>query len=251
MIHSAPNEASVALPSSNGLVLFFAISLGALFVPSAAVVPLFVLAAGLVFSLSAGLSGFLIIGRALLAVAPIAMFLVLVWIGIIGRAPDTNLFYRPGNSASAWHVVGAIVARLFLFALFTFAVVRAGAALQPSFVAGLSLPKAFKVILLAAASIADLMRHGSQRAHTALIVANVISPRMSLRNLKYGWLLVRTTWVAAVGMAAERLDTKWSYEDLPAAAPMRRIGPSLRWGDLLWIGVALTELVATVATRGQ
>ncbi len=251
MIDSTSNESSVGGLSSNGLVLFLVISLGALFVPTTAVVPVFVLAVGLAFSLSPGSSGFLVIWRALLTVLPLAVFLVLVWIGIIGRAPDTTLFYYPRNAASAWHVVAAIVARLFLFALLTFGVVKAGAELRPSFVAGLTLPKALKVILLASASMTDLMQHGSRRAHTALIVANVITPRMSLRNLRYGWLLVRSTWVAAVGMAAERLDTKWAYEDLPAAAPVACTHPSLRLGDLLWVCMALAALVATVATRGR
>lgn len=141
MIHSTSNKASFVSLSSNGLVIFLLICLGALFVPSPAVVPVYVLAVALAFSLSAGPSGFLVIGRALLTVVPIAVFLVLIWIGFIGRAPDATLFYRPGNSASAWQGVAAIVVRLFLFALLTFAAVEAGAALRPSFVAGLTLPK--------------------------------------------------------------------------------------------------------------
>jgi hypothetical protein len=234
--------------SSNGLVLFFVTSLTALFVPSTAVVPVFVLALGLAFALSAGRPGLRALLSALLSVIPLVLFLAVVWIGIVGHAPDATLFYRPDALASAWDAVAAISVRLFLLALFTFSAVQVGSKQRLSFVVGLALPRPAKVILLAAASFADVMTQGSRRAHTALVAANVLTPRISTRNFRHGWLLLRTTWVAAVGIAAERLDTKWAYENLPNDAPIQRpINAGLTWRDLAWLAAAVGALIATAA----
>lgn len=235
--------------SSNGLVLFFGLSVGTLFIPSSAAVQPFSFGLALAFALLATTDGLTVVRRAAVSVVPLAIFLTLVWVVIVGRAPDATLLYRPDASVSAWQAVAALTSRLFLLAVFTLGTVRAGAAVRPGFVLGLAAPRSWKVVLLSAASLAEVMRQGAQRAHTALVVANILTPWMSLRNLRHGWLLFRTTWVAAIGIAMERLDTKWAYENLPDSAPLdrgARLAVTRR--DIAWVGAALLAMLATAAT---
>lgn len=236
--------------SSNGVVLFALVAIGGVFFPSAAVVPAFELALGIVFALSRGAGGLAALRRAVLTSAPVIAFLAIVWIGVVGRAPDATIFFRPVAPGNAWTGVAAVGARLFLVALFAFSAVETGARMRPSFLGGLAVPRAWKVVLLATASLADVMRQGSQRAHTALVAANVLTGRPSLRNVLCGWVLLRTTWVAALGIADERLDTKWLHEELPEKAPLdgrRRMNKS----DFGWLFAALASFFATAAVRGR
>jgi hypothetical protein len=235
--------------SANGVALFALLAIASVLFPSAAVVPGFALALAILFVTSRGAGGLVALKRAILISAPVAAFLAIVWIGVVGRAPDATIFYRPAGPVGAWTGVAAVGARLFLVALFTFAAVETGARIRPSFLGGLAVPRPFKIVLLAAASLADVMRQGSQRAHTALVAANVLTGRPSLRNLSSGWLLLRTTWVAALGIADERLSSKWLHEDLPEAAPLGGRRP-LTGRDLAWLAAALASFAAAAAVRG-
>jgi hypothetical protein len=236
--------------SSNGAVLFALVAIASVLLPSAAVMPGFALALGIVFALSRGAGGLLALRRAILTSTPVIAFLAIVWIGVVGRAPDATVFYRPAGPVNAWTGVAAVGTRLFLVALFAFAAVETGTRIRPSFLGGLAAPRAFKVVLLATASLADVMRQGSQRAHTALVAANVLTGRPSLRNALGGWVLLRTTWVAALGIAEERLNTKWLHEDLPERAPLDG-GRRLNKSDFGWLVAAIASFVATAAFAGH
>ncbi len=233
--------------SSNGLVLFLVIAVASLFVPSRSVVPILVLALGSAFTLALGRRGVVVARRALLSVAPLAIFLTLVWVVIVGRAPEV-VFFRSTRPASPWLSVAAITSRLFLLALLTFGVIEAGSRIRPPFVFGLALPREARIVLLATTSLVGAMRLGAERAHTALVSANILTGRRSWRNLAHGWLLVRTTWVAAVGIAVERLDTKWKCEDLPnAAAAALPPARGLNARDVIWTSLAGLCLCGAVA----
>lgn len=234
--------------SSNGLVLFLVVAVVSVFTPSPSVVPVLGLALASAFTLALGRRGVVVARRAILSVAPLAIFLTLVWVVIVGRAPQV-IFFRSTHPSSSWQSVAAITSRLFLLALLTFGVIEAGSRVRPLFVFGLALPREAKVLLLATTSLVGAMRLGAERAHTALVAANILTGRRSWRNLAHGWLLVRTTWVAAVGIAVERLDTKWTCEDLPGATAValpRVEGLNLR--DMLWLSLAGLCLYGSVAT---
>jgi hypothetical protein len=229
--------------SANGLVVFVVIYALALLVPSSEVVPIAPSVLGLALTLALGRRAPRVILRALLSVLPVAVLLMLLWVGLIGHAPDEMPFYRPMATPSPLSAVIAITSRLFLLAWITLAVSQVAALLRPSFISALALPVDVKASLLAATSLVGVMRQGAIRAHTALVAANVLTGRASLRNLGAGWILLRTTWVAVVGIVAEQLDGKWRYEKLPASAVegsgRRRLGT---WGDVAWISAALIVL---------
>jgi hypothetical protein len=233
--------------SSNGLVLFFALSVITIFIPSAQTVPVYGLILGLLFSLSMGWAGIQALKSAVISVVPLFVLLIIVWGGIVSRVPDASIFFSTGKPISVWIAVSSISIRLFLLALFTFAVVKIGAKGNNTFINGLSIPLSWKVILLAAISLADILKQGSQRAHTALVTANILTAKLSFRNISHGWLLLRTTWVAAIGITSERLDTKWAYEDLPSSA-LERSGEKrvFTWIDIFWIMAAITVIIATI-----
>jgi hypothetical protein len=233
--------------TSNGLALFVALSLVTLFVPTDRVVPPFVFLVVLTFTILLGRRALSVLRRAAMSVGSLVVLLAAVWVGIVGHAPERMLFFRPNGPVTAWTAVLATGSRLLTLSLLSFSATAAASRLRPDFVSGLAVPRSLKAVLLSTLSFADVLREGSRRAHTALVAANIVSPRMSLRNLRHGWLLLRTVWVAAVGIASERLDTKWLFEDLPHAAVQTDVTPvSLSRADLFWLSGALIALVLSV-----
>jgi hypothetical protein len=233
--------------TSNGLVLYFVLGLVALGVSREGMIPWVPLLLGFALALSNGVASRRILVRAVVVTMPLVGWLAVIWVWAAARTPDLLLIYRPTSGETAWWAVAAVGIRLFALALLTLAAAGIASRLEPSFALRLSAPRSVKTMILAAASFALAMREGLGRAHTALIAANVVSSRRSLLNFRSGWILFRTTWVAALGVAMERLDSKWELEGLPESAPLQEFThPRLSLADAWWLTASSGLIVARI-----
>jgi len=186
-------------------------------------------------------------------VLPLAAFMGLVWVGLIGRAPHEIAVGLPGSRAAAALFVAITCLRLFVMA---FAVQAAflhfsgWTALR--FVRALSAPLVVKKLLVLTLSLIETILHAIDRARTALISAGIITRQASLRNLRNGWILVQTVWLTVVTIAIGRTRDKWPIENtlarldgtLAEAAP-RLFGTA----DLVWTALAAAGLILAVGLR--
>jgi hypothetical protein len=179
-------------------------------------------------------------------VAPLAAFLVVVWVGVVGRSPAEMAAGLAGTRTAAFAYVLTICLRLFLIALAVQLVVMRFAHLTPlQFVRSLWAPLVAKKLLILTLSWIDTILHAIDRSRTALVTAAIIGPRMSLRNLTHGWLLVQTVWLSVVTIALGRLRDKWPAENTVARLDQVLAAPAaaLARGDVLWLGAALVASV--------
>jgi len=175
-------------------------------------------------------------------VAPLAAFMTIVWVGVVGRSPDEIAAGLPGTRAAAlWHVA-IISSRLFVVALVIRAVVLGFGHITPlDFISRLKVPLTLKKLIVLTLSWIDTILHAVDRSRTALITAGVIAPRLSLRNAANGWILVQTVWLSVITIAIGRARDKWPAEntlsrlDRSLDAPAR--GLTLR--DGAWITAAV------------
>ena len=181
-------------------------------------------------------------------VAPLAAFLVLVWVGVVGRSPDEMAAGLAGTRTAAFAYVLTVCLRLFLIALVVQLVVLRFAHLTPlQFVRALWAPLVAKKLLILTLSWIDTLLHAVDRSRTALVTAAIIAPRLSVRNLANGWILVQTVWLSVITIALGRLRDKWPAEDTVArldgvlAAPARPLARV----DWLWIAAGVAAIVAT------
>jgi hypothetical protein len=106
------------------------------------------------------------------------------------------------------------------------------------FIASLSIPATAKRLLALTLSLVETLRHAVDRARTALIAANVISRRMSLRNVLNAWVLIQTVWLSAITVVIGRMRDKW-----PIEATLGRLDdlfrrtrpPGFGRGDAVWL----------------
>lgn len=227
--------------TANGLAIYYLAGLAALVASRASVVPWAAAAIALVLAAPSPARLLKTIIRALSISLPLVGWLAFIWLWVAPSKPHTLLLYRPAPSDPTWVLVVALGMRFFVFALLTLAAVERGNRIRPSFLLRLAIPRTPKVLLLTASSLAQAFADGVRRAHTALVAAGVVTSRRSERNLFHGWLLIRTSWVAALGVATERSDTKWRFEDLPDAVPLERLArPTFVSRDILWSVPAIT-----------
>lgn len=186
--------------------------------------------------------------RSTVIVLPLAGFMAIVWIGIVGRAPAEIAAGLPGSRPAATAYVGFVLARLFLIAVAVQLVILRFAGTTPlSFVRRLTLPLGAKRLLVLTLSLADTLVHAVDRARTAAIAAGVITRRPSLRNLTHAWVLVQTVWLTAVTIALGRMRDKWPVErtlTLLDGVLQRDGAASLGGIDAVWIAAALAGLAA-------
>ena len=117
-------------------------------------------------------------------VAPLAAFMALVWIGIVGRAPAEIAAGEAGSRAAAAAYVAVVCMRLFIIAFAVQAAFLHFAGWTPlAFVRALAAPPVVKKLLVLTLSLIETMLHAIDRARTALIAAGIITRRMSWRNL--------------------------------------------------------------------
>jgi hypothetical protein len=180
-------------------------------------------------------------------VAPLAAFMALVWVGLVGRSPGEIAAGVPGTRTAALAYVAMISTRLFLVALMIQLVVLRFAHTTPlRFVRALRAPIVLKKLLVLTLSWIDTMLHAVDRSRTALITAGIIAPRVSAKNLTNGWILVQTVWLSVITIAIGRLRDKWPAENTIARLDEALHAPpqSLTARDLAWAAAALAALVA-------
>jgi hypothetical protein len=207
-----------------------------------------VLAIALVFAASSGrrIVSALIWSAAI--VAPLAAFMGLVWVGIVGRAPAEITAGAEGSRAAAAAYVATISLRLFDIAFLIQATFLRFSGVTPlQFVRRLSAPALAKKLIVLTLSLIETILHAIDRARTALIAAGLITRRPSLTNLRNGWLLVQTVWLTVVTIAIGRTRDKWPTEDtlalidgtLADATPRGLTVTDFAWGALALAGLAL------------
>ena len=179
-------------------------------------------------------------------VLPLAAFMALVWIGVVGRAPAEIAAGVEGSRAAAAAYVAVVCARLFVIAFAIQAIYLHFAGFTPlTFVRALAAPPTPKKLLALTLSLIGTILHAIDRARTALIAGGIITRRASWRNLRNGWILVQTVWLTVVAIAIGRTRDKWPVEGTLSRLDRALAAPT-RWtaADLAWGAAALACLIA-------
>ena len=177
--------------------------------------------------------------RSIALVFPLALFMLIVWVGVVGRSPAEIAAGVDGSRTAASLHVAIVCARLFLI-VFTIQMITAHFALTTplAFVGALRIPLTFKRLLVLTLSLVETFRHAIDRAHTALIACGLLTRRRSIRNLTNGWVLMQTVWLTTITIVVGRLRDKWPIEntlgqlDHALAQDGRR---ALSGGDVAWL----------------
>lgn len=181
-------------------------------------------------------------------VAPLAVFLGIVWVGVVGRSPDEIAAGIGGTRTAALAHVAVVCTRLFVVALALQLIVLRFAHLTPlQFICAVRAPPVFKKLLALTLSWIDTILHAVDRSRTALITAGLIAPRLSLKNAANGFILVQTVWLSLITIAVGRLRDKWPAENTLARLDEALQAPPqpLAWADGVWISLAVAA--ATLA----
>lgn len=179
-------------------------------------------------------------------VAPLAVFMALVWIGVVGRSPAEIAAGVPGSRLAAFAHVAVICVRLFVIALtIQLLVLRFSHVTPLQFIRATRLPLVFKKLLVLTLSFIDTILNAVERARTALITAGVIAPRLSLQNAANGWILIQTVWLSVITIAIGRARDKWPAENTLARLEDALHAPPQGFGrsDITWIAAAAAALV--------
>jgi hypothetical protein len=185
-------------------------------------------------------------------VLPLAAFMALVWIGIVGRAPHEIAAGAQGSRAAAAAYVTVVCARLFVIAFAVQALFLHFAGWTPlGFVRAVTAPALVKKLLVLTLSLIETILHAVDRARTALIAGGIVTRRFSLRNLRHGWILVQTVWLTVVVIAIGRTRDKWPIEGTLARldSALALSAPRLTTADIAWGAAGLACLVAAVGLR--
>jgi hypothetical protein len=197
-----------------------------------------------------GSGAFAALRRAVILMVPLALFMLVVWVGVVGRAPADIAASQPGSRLSALVYVGVVSTRLFLIvAVVQIAAMRFSELTPLQFIRLLRAPIAFKRLGVLTLSLVETLLQAVDRAHTALIASGVITRRLSARNLVYGWVLVQTVWLTAITSVTGRMRDKWPVEQtLKLLDPLLAEGETatLEGRDLAWIVSAAIVAVGTV-----
>ena len=186
-------------------------------------------------------------------VLPLAAFMGLVWIGLIGRAPHEIAAGVEGSRAAATLFVAITCLRLFIIAFAVQAAFLHFSGWTPlRFVRSLAAPLVVKKLLVLTLSLIETIRQAIDRARTALISAGIITRQASWRNLRNGWILVQTVWLTVVTIAIGRTRDKWPVEDTLARldVTLAAHAPKL-FGitDLAWTALAVVGLIVAAGLR--
>jgi hypothetical protein len=180
--------------------------------------------------------------RAVLVMAPLAAFMLAIWVGIVGRSPAEIAAGVEGSRLSALAYVAVVAARLFLIVFLVQAVVMRFDDRTPlTFVRALNVPAAAKRLVILTLSLIETLRNSVDRSHTALVAAGIVTRGLSLRNIGSGWILVQTVWLTAITTVTARMRDKWPTENTLAL-----LGPALDGAekklsarDVTWTMLAL------------
>jgi hypothetical protein len=212
-----------------------------------------ILALTLIFALGSGRRIVRALSFAAAIVLPLAIFMGLVWIGIVGRAPSEIAANLEGSRAAAAAYVAIICLRLFTIACAIQAAFLHFADWTPlRFVAGLTTPAIVKKLLVLTLSLIDTILQAVDRARTALIAAGIITRKPSWRNLRHGWILVQTVWLTVITIALGRTRDKWPIEDTLTRldrALAQGAAPRLGAADLGWLAPAVACVALALGMR--
>src|SRR3954469_17652959 len=198
----------------NGAVIFVLLIIAAALIARDPVSLILVLAVTLIFALGSRRRIFGALAWSAGIVLPLAAFMGLVWIGIVGRAPAEIAANLEGSRTAAAAYVAVICLRLFIIAFAIQASFLHFAGWTPlRFVGGLTAPALAKKLLVLTLSLIETILQAVDRARTALIAAGIITCKPSWRNLRHGWILVQTVWLTVVTIAIGRTRDKWPIED--------------------------------------
>jgi hypothetical protein len=180
-------------------------------------------------------------------VAPLALFLVIVWVGVMGRSPGEMAAGLAGTRTAALAYVLTLCLRLFLIAFVTqLLVLRFAHATPLQFIRRVAAPLVVKKVIVLTLSWIDTILQAVDRARTALITSGIIAPRLSVRNAANGWILVQTVWLSVITIALGRLRDKWPAENTVARLDQVLQAPAqpLARADWLWLAAATAAVVA-------
>jgi hypothetical protein len=181
-------------------------------------------------------------------VAPLVLFLSIVWIGVVGRSPAEIAAGTTGTRTAALAHVAVVCTRLFVVASIIQLVVLRFADMTPlQFIRAMRAPTVLKKLIVLTLSWIDTILHAVDRSRTALITAGLIAPRLSLKNAGNGWILVQTVWLSVVTIAIGRLRDKWPVENTLARLDEALQTPAqgLAWRDAMWIAAAVIAAAAS------
>ncbi|MGZ5841487.1 MAG: hypothetical protein ACXWJ8_06065 [Xanthobacteraceae bacterium] len=186
-------------------------------------------------------------------VLPLATFMGLVWVGLIGRAPNEIAAGVAGSRVAATLFVAITCLRLFIIAFAVQAAFLHFSGWTPlRFVRALAAPLVVKKLLVLTLSLIETILHAIDRARTALISAGIITRQASWRNLRHGWILVQTVWLTVVTIAIGRTRDKWPVEDTLARLDGTLAEPAPRLfsaSDLAWTALAAAGLIVAAGLR--
>jgi hypothetical protein len=151
--------------------------------------------------------------RAAILIAPLALFMIIVWVVVVGRDPTEIAADQPGSRAMAFAYVAMVCARLFLIVAIAQTAAMKFADMTPlQFVRTLRAPVLLKRLAVLTMSLVETLEQAVDRAYIALIASGVITRRLSARNLLHGWVLVQTVWLTAITSVTGRMRDKWPIE---------------------------------------
>jgi hypothetical protein len=236
----------------NGVIAVALISSGLMLsapgVPGLAVLLAFTLAFA---AIEIGAAAATALRRAVVVVLPLAVFMLLVWVGIVGRGPAEIAAGGPGSRTAALAHVGAVCGRLlFVVAVIQLVFLRFRDLTPLQFVRSLALPLAAKRLLILTLSLIATLRHAVDRAHVALIAAGTLTRAPSLRNLVHAWRMIQTVWLTSVTIALGRLRDKWPVENtlgLLDHTLARRDELVFGAKDRIWVPLAFGVAAAIIA----
>jgi hypothetical protein len=192
------------------------------------------------------------IKRSIVLVLPLAIFLLAVWVVIVGRSPADIASDAVGSRTAASVYVARICTRLFLIVFTIQSIVAYFARTTPlRFIGALHAPMTIKRLLVFTLSLVETFRHAIDRAHTALIACGLLSRRRSIRNFVNSWVLVQTVWLTAITIVVGRLRDKWPIENTLGLLDhaLRPGARSLSHKDLLWLPIAVGATILAVMAR--
>jgi hypothetical protein len=192
--------------------------------------------------------------RAAIVVLPLAAFMGIVWVGIVGESPAQIAADTVGTRAAALAYVAKLCGRLFFIVLVIQLVFLRFRTLTPlRLMRTLALPAAVKRMLVITLSLIATLRHAIDRAHIALIAAGTLTRTPSLRNLVHSWRLIQAVWLSAVTIMLGRMRDKWPVENTIARLDDTLVNADPKWfarDDRIWLPIALgAAVVILIADR--
>ena len=189
--------------------------------------------------------------RAAMVVLPLAGFMGLVWVGIVGESPAQIAAETVGTRLAALIYVAKLCGRLFFIVAVVQLVFLRFAELSPlQLVRALALPATVKRTLVITLSLIGTLRHAIDRAHIALIAAGTLTRAPSPRNIAHSWRLIQAVWLSAVTIMLGRMRDKWPVENTIARldATLDNGNPSWFSGDdRIWLPISLGAAVVILA----